>query len=70
MTKNSKRETIIDEEIDLEDVTYQEIINEINGIYNHLTIEINKQIKQVFKTLQGKYYKDYIISNFQREIMG
>ena len=47
MTKNSKRETIIDEEIDLEDVTYQEIINEINGIYNYLTLEINKQIKQV-----------------------
>ena len=47
MTKNSKRETIIDEEIDLEDVTYQEIINEINGIFNHLTLEINKQIKQV-----------------------
>jgi len=47
MTKNSKRETIIDEGIDLEDVTYQEIINEINGICNHLTLEINKQIKQV-----------------------
>lgn len=46
MTKNFKRETVNDEDIDLEDDTYQEIINEINGIYNHLTLEINKQIKQ------------------------
>jgi len=47
MTKNSKRETIIDEDIDLEDDTYQEIINEINGTCKHLTLEINKLIKQV-----------------------
>jgi len=37
---------------------------------NIYSIKNDEKKKKLFKTLQGKYYKDYIISNFQREIMG